>query len=287
MANTGAALMSDFDGGLGRLDNADFERVASFILSATGIKLTPSKKTMVEGRLYRRVRALGLGTISAYIASIFDHGDCDDEVVNLIDALTTNKTDFFREPAHFNFITRTALPEFIEAGHAVKFWSAACSIGAEPYTLAMVLSDFALNRPDLRFSILASDISTEVLATAARAVFPEEMVEPVPVVMRQRYLLRSNNPTNKVVRMAPEIRNLVRFARINLVDDRYPVERDMDVIFCRNLLIYFDRETQEAVVRQLSAHLRPGGYLILGHTDSITGMTVPLDPLGHSIFRRK
>ncbi|MDO8607592.1 MAG: CheR family methyltransferase [Phaeospirillum sp.] len=279
--------MSDFDGGLGRLDNADFERVASFILSATGIKLTPSKKTMVEGRLYRRVRALGLGTISAYIASIFDHGDCDDEVVNLIDALTTNKTDFFREPAHFNFITRTALPEFIEAGHAVKFWSAACSIGAEPYTLAMVLSDFALNRPDLRFSILASDISTEVLATAARAVFPEEMVEPVPVVMRQRYLLRSNNPTNKVVRMAPEIRNLVRFARINLVDDRYPVERDMDVIFCRNLLIYFDRETQEAVVRQLSAHLRPGGYLILGHTDSITGMTVPLDPLGHSIFRRK
>lgn len=286
MVITGAARMSDFEGGLGRLDNTDFERIASFILSATGIKLTPSKKTMVEGRLYRRVRALGFGTISDYIATVFDHGDCDDEVINLIDAITTNKTDFFREPAHFNFLARTALPDLAEAGHVAKFWSAACSIGAEPYTLAMVLSDFALDTPGWRFSILASDISTEVLASAARAVFPEEMVEPVPVAMRQRYLLRSNNPTNKVVRMAPEIRNLVRFARINLVEDHYPVERDMDVIFCRNLLIYFDRETQETVVRQLSAHLRPGGYLILGHTDSITGMVVPLDPLGHSIFRR-
>ncbi|EME69557.1 chemotaxis protein CheR [Paramagnetospirillum caucaseum] len=278
--------MAEFDGGLGRIDNADFERIASFILSATGIKLTAAKKTMVEGRLYRRVRALGLSSISDYIAAVFDCGDCDDEVINLIDAITTNKTDFFREPAHFNFLTRVALPELAGTGHVARFWSAACSIGAEPYTLAMVLSDFACAEPEWRFSILASDISTEVLATAARAVFPEEMVEPVPVSMRQRYLLRSSNPANKLVRMAPEIRSLVRFARINLVEDRYPVERDMDVIFCRNLLIYFDRETQEAVVRQLTSHLRPGGYLILGHTDSITGMVVPLEPLGHSIFRR-
>jgi chemotaxis protein methyltransferase CheR len=286
MTNTGAALMSDFNGGLGRIDNADFERIASFILSATGIKLTSSKKTMVEGRLYRRVRALGLSNISDYVARVFDCDDCDDEVINLIDAITTNKTDFFREPAHFNFLTREALPELSQADRVVKFWSAACSVGAEPYTLAMVLSDFALGAPQLRFSILASDISTEVLSTAARAIYSEEMVEPVPVAMRQRYLLRSSNPAKKVVRMAPEIRNLIRFTRINLIENRYPVERDMDVIFCRNLLIYFDRDTQEMVVRQLSSHLRTGGYLILGHTDSIAGMTAPLDSLGHSIFRR-
>ena len=197
------------------------------------------------------------------------------------------KTDFFREPAHFTFLNRTILPELAQTGREAKLWSAACSIGAEPYTMAMVCNDFALGWPGFHYSILASDISTEVLATAARAVYPEEMIEPVPLPMRQRYVLRATDPSRKVVRMAPETRAPVRFARINLVDDRYAADRDMDVIFCRNLLIYFDRGTQDMVVRQLCGHLRPGGYLILGHTDSISGMAAPVQPCGNSIFRRK
>jgi len=288
MAYVGAALMSRKAVRPDQLTAEDFRRVVTFILSATGIKLPPIKKTMVEGRLARRARALGLKSLHDYIATVFDGGDDDDdETVHLIDALTTNKTDFFREPSHFEFLVRMVLPELVERKRPAKFWSAACSIGAEPYTLAMVLSDFVLGAPAWQFSILASDISTKALAKAARAVFPEEMAEPVPLALRQRYLLRSRDPAKAEVRMTPEIRNLVRFARINLMDDRYPVDSDMDVILCRNLLIYFDRATQEAVVRRLSSYLRPGGHLILGHTDSVMGMALPLDNLGNSIFRRR
>jgi chemotaxis protein methyltransferase CheR len=287
MAATGTARMMDMDGNPDQLDNADFDRVSSFIMQAVGIKLPRSKKVMVEGRLRRRVSALGLGRLTDYIAAVFDGPGHEDEVTHLIDALTTNKTDFFREPAHFNFINRQVLPELAATGRPAKLWSAACSIGAEPYTLAMVLSDFSRTTPGWSFSILASDISTHVLAKAARAVFPTDMVDPIPLSMRQRYLLRSNDPAKQVVRMTPEIRNLVRFARINLVEDRYPVDRDMDVILCRNLLIYFDKDTQETVVRQLCSHLKIGGYLILGHTDSIAGMALPLEWLGNSVFRRK
>ncbi|HVI51895.1 MAG TPA: protein-glutamate O-methyltransferase CheR [Candidatus Sulfotelmatobacter sp.] len=279
--------MSDRDVQPDRLSSDDYQRVVSFIMSAVGIKLPASKKTMVEGRLNRRARLLGIQSLSDYVAAVFDHGDHYDEVIHLIDAITTNKTDFFREPAHFQFLVKTVLPQMAKAGRVGKFWSAACSIGAEPYTLAMVLSDFALTSPGFRFSILASDVSTKVLTKAARAVFPEEMVEPVPLAMRQRYLLRSRDPKKPMVRMAPEIRNLVRFARINLIEESYPADCDMDVIFCRNLLIYFDRETQEQVLRQLLSHLAPGGYLILGHTDSIAGMNLHVEWLGNSIFRRK
>jgi len=279
--------MSDFVRNPDRLSTADFQRVASFIMSATGIKLPPTKKTLVEGRLSRRARRLGIASLADYVAAVFDGGDADDESIHMIDALTTNKTDFFREPSHFHFLTRTALPELAARRSVAKIWSAACSIGAEPYTLAMVLSDFAETAPGWRFSILASDISTKALAKAARAVYPEEMVEPVPLPMRQKYLLRSRDSSKGEVRMTPHIRALVRFARVNLVEERYPVDRDMDVILCRNLLIYFDKATQETVIRRLCSYLKPGGYLILGHTDSIMNMPLPLEALGQSIYRRK
>ena len=242
---------------------------------------------MVEGRLQRRARALGLHNINEYCRLVFDTCDLGDEAVNLIDAMTTNKTDFFREREHFDFLIKVAGPELAKTARPAKLWSAACSIGAEPYSLAMILNDFIRDKLGWSFSILASDISTDALAKAVRAVFPLDMIEPVPKGMRQRYLLRHNDLSKPVFRIAPEIRALVHFARINLMSTPYPVDRDMDIIFCRNLLIYFDRETQEKVVRRLCSHLSPGGYLILGHADSVAGMTVPLDWLGNSIFRRR
>lgn len=278
--------MLDFDDCPDTLSDADFDRIASFIMSACGICLPPAKKVMVEGRLRRRARRIGVDRLADYVRLVFDSDGSENEVIGLINTLTTNKTDFFREPAHFTFLARTILPELARMGHEAKLWSAACSIGAEPYTMAMVCNDFALGWPGFHFSILGSDISTEVLSTAARAIYPEEMIEPVPLPMRQRYVLRATDPSRKVVRMAPETRAPVRFARINLVDGSYAADRGMDVIFCRNLLIYFDRPTQDMVVRQLCAHLRPGGYLILGHTDSISGMAAPVQPCGNSIFRR-
>lgn len=268
------------------LREADFARISSFILSATGIKLSGAKKTMVEGRLQRRARKLGFNDLGKYVEAVFSGWD-QAEAINLINAITTNKTDFFREPQHFDFLRETALPEFRKNKEPTRLWSAACSIGAEPFTIAMVSADFARLNPDWEFSILASDISTDALGKAVKAIFPEEMADPIPLEMRKRYLLRSNDSNKHLVRMSPEIRNLVEFARINLVEANYPLDFPMDIIFCRNIFIYFDRETQETVIKRLCRHLRKGGYLILGHTDSTIGMNLPLENLGNSIFRRK
>jgi chemotaxis protein methyltransferase CheR len=274
------------------LGRSDFARVAKFIETTTGIKVPPTKKTMVEGRLRRRVRALGLANLEDYCRVVFEEGGFDAESVHLIDAVTTNKTDFFREPSHFIYLRDHCLPEAVELGGGTerpyKVWSAACSIGAEPYTLAMVLADYAATMAGAwQFSILASDISTAVLEKAARAVYSDEMIEPVPLDVRKRYLLRSKDKSRKLVRIGPELRRTVSFLHLNLMDARYPADTDFDAIFCRNLLIYFDKPTQDAVVGRLCRHLRPGGYLFLGHAESLAGKDLPLEWLGDAIFRRE
>jgi chemotaxis protein methyltransferase CheR len=274
------------------LCRSDFARVAKFIEGTTGIKVPAGKKTMVEGRLRRRARALGCANLGEYCKVVFEQGGFASESVHLIDAVTTNKTDFFREPSHFSYLAEHCLPEATAYGAGAvnrpyKVWSAACSIGAEPYTLAMVLADFAATQPTgWDFSILASDISTAVLAKAARAVFPEEMIEPVPLDIRKRYLLRSRDKSRKLIRIGPELRHRVHFLHLNLMDQTYPAGKDFDAIFCRNLLIYFDQPTQEAVVGRLCKHLRPGGYLFLGHAESLAGKEHPLEWLGDAVFRR-
>ena len=284
--------MDDQRDKLDLLRSSDFARVAKFIEGTTGIKVPPGKKTMVEGRLRRRARALGCANLGDYCNKVFEQGGFDAEAVHLIDAVTTNKTDFYREPSHFTYLVERCLTEAAAdggggAGRPYKVWSAACSIGAEPYTLAMVLADFAAARPaGWEFSILASDISTAVLTKAARAVFPEEMIEPVPFEVRKRYLLRSRDKSRKLIRIGPELRRTVSFLHLNLMDQQYPVAKDFDAIFCRNLLIYFDKPTQEAVVGRLCRHLRPGGYLFLGHAESLAGKDHPLEWLGDAIFRR-
>jgi chemotaxis protein methyltransferase CheR len=222
---------------------------------------------------------------------LFDDGTLPDEAVHLIDAVTTNKTDFFREPEHFRILVRQALPTILADRHMVaqaqlKLWSAACSTGAEPYTLAMVLADWRENRPGLRISILATDLSTEVLAVGRRAVYPEAMVAVVPPDFRHRYLLRSRDKTKQLVRVTPELRGCVRFARLNLMDDNYPLDRDFDVIFCRNVLIYFDKPTQRTVLQRICQHLRPGGYLFLGHSESLAGLDLPLRSVANTVLRR-
>jgi len=283
--------MADPQDKLDLLRHADFEKVARFIESTTGIRVPPAKKTMVEGRLRRRAKALGLANLEDYCRVVFEEGGFDDEAVHLIDAVTTNKTDFFREPSHFDTMRTRCLPEATERGAGIarpyKVWSAACSIGAEPYTLAMVLADYgASTGGDWRFQILGSDISTQVLAKAARAVYPEDMIEPVPMDMRKRYLLRSKDSAKKLVRIAPELRRTLNLLHLNLMDSRYPADPDFDAIFCRNLLIYFDRATQDAVVARLCKHLRPGGYLFLGHAESLAGKDLPLEWLGDAVFKR-
>ena len=270
------ALQTDLND---QLADRHFAGIAEVIETRVGIKLPPGKRTMVEGRLRKRVRALGLTGLGAYGAQLFDKGGLDGELVHLIDCVTTNKTDFFREPSHFEFLRDVAVPELARRQSprplSLKVWSAASSSGAEAYTAAMVLQDMINAGKHLRFSILGTDISTEMLEQARKAVYPCDFVVPVPAPMQQRYLMRSRDPRKDVVRVSPELRRQVHFERLNLMDENYPFDRDVDVIFCRNVLIYFDKPTQQRVLSRLISHLRPGGFLILGHSESMAGSALP------------
>lgn len=274
-----------------RMSRREFERLASFIESTCGIRMPPSKKIMVEGRLRRRLRVLGMASLDEYCQAVFDLGRFEGEVVHLIDAVTTNKTEFFREPEHFDLLVERVIPALLERRHGgerhLKLWSAACSTGPEPYTLAMVLNEQARMARGLRYSILGTDISTEVLAKAKLGIYPAEMLAHVPAELQRRYFMRSRRSNPATIRLTPEIRQAVRFGRLNLMEAEYLIDIDMDVIFCRNILIYFDKATQQAVIGRLCEHLRPGGYLFLGHSETVAGMNLPLEPAAAAVFRRR
>jgi chemotaxis protein methyltransferase CheR len=274
------------------LSTRDFTRIANLIGTEVGIKLPPNKRMMIEGRLRKRVRALGLSGFDEYCAYLFQADGLRAERPYLINAVTTNKTDFFREPEHFDVLEQRLVPALLELRRAerqplLKVWSAASSTGAEAYTLAMVLADLAAQRHDFRFAILGTDISTAVLEQGERAVYPTEQVAPVPPAKQQRYLMHARRPgVRPEVRIVPELRRLVHFARLNLMDTSYPFDRDVDVIFLRNVLIYFEKEDQEKVIRRLVDHLRPGGYLILGHSESMIGTAVTMRQVAPAVFQK-
>jgi chemotaxis protein methyltransferase CheR len=270
----------------------DFERIADLIGEEVGIKLPPTKRLMVEGRLRRRVRALGLVDLADYGAYLFQRGGLAAERPFLINAVTTNKTDFFREPEHFDLLEQRLVPDLLALRRAerkplLKVWSAASSTGAEAYTIAMVLADLLAQRHDFRFAILGTDISTSVLEQGMQAVYPAELIAPVPPAKQQRYLMHGRKPAARPeVRIVPELRRLVQFARLNLMDQSYPFDRDVDVIFLRNVLIYFDKADQEKVILKLVSHLRPGGYLILGHSESMIGTAVTMRQVAPAVFQK-
>lgn len=271
------------------LSQRNFKRLAAYIYEYSGIKLPPSKMTMVEGRLRRRMRVLGHTALDEYCDMLFDADGLESEGVQLVNVLTTNKTDFFREPAHFQFLADVALPEILARGdRRIKAWSAACSTGAEPYTMAMVIDAYlADHRLNAQYSIVATDLSTDVLEVAHRGVYPEEMLEPTPARLRRQYVLESRDRDARLCRITPALRSHVGFARLNFMDSSYDIARDMDVLFCRNVLIYFDKPTQQSVLSKLCRHIRPGGYLFLGHSESITGLDLPVEQVGNTIFQRR
>lgn len=270
-----------------RIGARQFKALAALIQAEAGINLKASKQTMLEGRLRRRARSAGFATVGDYCDYVLSPDVGSGEIEQLINAVTTNKTDFFREPLHFDFLLETVLPEFAEnRQRMIRCWSAACSTGAEPYTLAMLLDEFARHNRGTDYQIIATDLDTEVLSTAIKGIYPRDLVEPVPDHLRRRYVLQAKRPDRHEVRIAPELRRKVSFGRLNLMDARYPLDDLMDIIFCRNVLIYFDKETQEAVVNRLCERLRPGGYLFLGHSESITGFTHCLTQVAGTVFRR-
>jgi chemotaxis protein methyltransferase CheR len=264
-------ITENYNMSLPRLTTEEFQKVARIIYENCGIKLEQNKKVMVESRLNKRLKALNKSTFETYIQYITSKEGIEHELVHMIDVVTTNKTDFFREPHHFDFLKNTLLPEFMKAhtNRPFRVWSSACSTGEEPYTLAMVLQSFAKEHAGFNYNILASDISTQVLLKASTGVYSMDRIEDVPHALRQQYLLKSKDTINPKVRIVPALRDKVNFMRVNLMDESWEIEGNQDVIFCRNVLIYFDRETQYRVVYNLIKKLRPGGILFIGHSESL------------------
>ncbi len=242
---------------------------------------------MVEARLRKRLRQLGLSDFRTYVDLVLDP-DCDPgERQTFLDHITTNKTDLFREPDHFDHLAEVALPALLAGRHRPRLtvWCAASSSGEEPYTIAMTLMESKRRKDDFDFRVLASDISRRVLEKAHRAVYPVTHADAVPKAYRSRYLLRSRD--GRQIKMARPLRQRVTFGLLNLMQPPYEVPADLDVIFCRNVLIYFDRPTQVRVVEALVDRLRPGGYLYLGHSESAQGAGPRVDRVGAAVYRRK
>ncbi|WP_082903576.1 CheR family methyltransferase [Devosia elaeis] len=274
------------------LSVADFQRIAALIGEQVGIRLPPAKRLMVEGRLRKRIRALHLASLRAYGDYLFRQDGLGSELPYLINAVTTNKTDFFREPEHFELMEKMLVPDLLaqrlaERNPLLKVWSAASSTGAEAYTIAMVLADMAAQRRDFRYSILGTDVSTDVLAQGRRAIYPAEMIAPVPPGMQSRYLMFARRPGPRPeVRIVPELRRNVQFHRLNLMASSFPIDRDVDIIFLRNVLIYFEKADQAAVISRLIDHLRPGGYLLLGHSESMVGTSITMRQVAPAVFQK-
>jgi chemotaxis protein methyltransferase CheR len=268
-----------------------FWRLSEFIQDLCGIKLPHAKKSMLEGRLRKRLRALCINSFEDYCKYVFSPKGSESEYVHMIDVVTTNKTDFFREPDHFDYLSGKVLPELVStqafrARRGINVWSAACSTGEEPYTLAMVLSEFAEKCTGFCFSILATDISTSVLQMARTATYESDRADPIPLTLRRKYLLRSKDKDKGLVRIVPELRALVRFQRLNLMDEDYAITDPMGIVFCRNVLIYFDRQTQEGLLNRLSRHIVSGGFLFVGHSESLHGLDLPLVQSAPTIYRK-
>jgi chemotaxis protein methyltransferase CheR len=272
------------------LSDRHFRTLAELIEGKVGIKLPAGKRLMLEGRLHKRVRALNYSGLNEYVERLFEAGEQDNELTQLFDVVTTNKTDFFREPQHFAFVREVAVPDLLQLrsrnSRDLKIWSAASSTGMEAYTAAMVLDDMVRSGLRFKFRILGTDISTAALRAAKAAIYARDVVAPVPANFAKRYLLSSRDSSRDQVRIVPELRRLTHFMRMNLMDSTYPVDRDVDIVFCRNVLIYFDRQTQRKVVEQLCSHLRPGGYLMVGHSESMIHSALPgIKQIRPTIFR--
>jgi len=274
---------------LAALSPESFARFARFITSELGIKMPESKVALVQSRLLRRVRNLGMQSVEQYGEYFFASSNSE-EREHLINAITTNKTDFFREPEHFDFLRNAVLPATIHAarGRPIRFkvWSAGCSSGEEPYTLAMVLAEYAGYTSRFDFAILGTDISTKVLTSAREGVYLESQIQPIPSELRRKYLLRGRNTAERQARVVPELRRKVSLHQLNFMDDDYGIKDLFDVVFFRNVMIYFDRATQESVINKICRNLAPGGYLFAGHSESLAGLDIPVRSVGTAIYRK-
>ena len=262
----------------------EFRQISELAYERFGLDLKRGKEALVAARLGKRLRQRGFQSFRDYYRHVVSDST-GEALIELIDSLTTNHTSFLRERAHFDVLAQVASQDLSKL-RSLEIWSAACSTGEEPYSIAMCL-DAALNRAGSPgFRILATDISTRVLGLARRAIYPAERFEEVPEPWRRRYLLRGQGECNGFCKIKPEIARTVEFQRLNLIEP-FPETRPFHVIFCRNVMMYFDKPTQQDIVQRLSQRLELGGYLFVGHSESLTGVEHELCYVRPAVYRKE
>jgi chemotaxis protein methyltransferase CheR len=273
------------------LTDGEFEIFRELVHSHTGITLNPHKRPLLQARLGRRLRVLGLRTFTEYHRYLKESDPTRRELGSFINAITTNKTDFFREAHHFRYLTEHWGPALkVRAARSgerlVRIWSAGCSTGEEPYTIAMTVREALGDGSSVEIRILASDLATDVLAQAEAGEYSTEQTAPIPAPLLSRYFLRGRGDNAGRVRVRPELRSLITFRRINFMDLRWPIRPGLDIVFCRNVLIYFDRPTQQRILERFRDLLKEDGLLILGHSESVHGLLDGVRHLGNTMYRR-
>jgi chemotaxis protein methyltransferase CheR len=272
-----------------QIKNRDFNALCSLVHEVAGINLNDAKSELVRARLSKRMRSLNIFDLGAYLRYV-EEDQTQDELITMLDSLSTNLTSFFREKAHFDFVNKTIFPEIEarakkNANTSVRVWSAGCSTGEEPYTLALCLLENLPNPKRFDPKILASDISTRVLDTAQKGVYPEDRVKAIPKALLHRYFVKVVEKGRKFYAVKDELKHIVRFRHLNLME-RWPMKRQFDFIFCRNTMIYFDKPTQNRLVNRFYEQTKSGGYLILGHSESLTGTTHQFQYVKPTIYRK-
>ena len=268
------------------ISDKEFQAFQGLVYKVAGISLSPAKKPFLISRLSPRMRTLGLASFQAYYEFVRVSSGAD-ELTHCLDLISTNVTHFFREPVHFDFLRQRVLPGLANQ-QGIRIWSSACSSGEEPYSIAMTCVDGVDHPAQWDIKILASDLSTRILARAADAVYKHDLVSKMPPDLVQRHFLRARGGDQAgTVTVKPEITRMVRLKQINLMDARYPIRTPLDVIFCRNVMIYFDAPTQEQLVAKFHRYLKPGGYLFTGHSESLQRIQHPFQYVAPTIYLKE
>lgn len=267
-----------------------YTKFAKLVYDTAGINLGDAKRELVKSRLAKRIRTLNLNSYEAYYDFLAKSDPDGAELTHMLDAISTNKTDFFRENMHFIFLVETVLPALmnkarVRQSRRIRFWSAGCSSGEEPYTLAMLLREHLDPNVSWDAKILATDISTRMLAFAHEGLYEENRMQGVTPDFKNRHFMKSSTAKGNLAwKVRPETKQYVTYRRLNLMNDRFPFSGTFDVIFCRNVMIYFDKPTQEALVNKFYRYLSPGGYLFIGHSESLNSLKTPFQFVKPTIY---
>lgn len=270
------------------LGDNEFALLRDIVFKESGINLADRKKAMMQSRLIKRLRLLKLNSYEKYCEYLINN--YEDEIINFINCITTNKTDFFREPRHFEFIKNKAMPELEKKKRSIRIWSAGCSTGEEPYSIAITIAEYLRNKGVSAISdnikILATDIDTNVLKTGIAGIYKEESLENIDPQIAGRYFLIQKNESGRQIVVRDSIKNTVRFKRLNLLDDVFPMKGKFDFIFCRNVIIYFDKKTRDELIRKFYDYLEDDGYFFAGHSENLSNISNKYRLIGNTIYRK-